>query len=219
MRVTAVASSKKSHRAAAVNTTLDTFSFAPTAPQNNLAVCHAKTDLRCLRHSGSLQGKILLISVQALALADCRRTRKRMSCCLFSLEHKLRKTVGNLPIHLMNSKPQSQIAPPTPAFTVAAGVSRIGRTPSVVGDELLVKISSHDTNGAFAVAEGRTPVMGGPPLHRHFIQDEWWYIIEGQFLFEVDVRRYTLDPEILFFRHVEAAIRFRMSAPCRDVRL
>ena len=119
----------------------------------------------------------------------------------------------------MNSKPQSQIAPPTPAFTVAAGVSRIGRTLSVVGYELLVKISSHDTNGAFAVAEGRTPVMGGPPLHRHFIQDEWWYIIEGQFLFEVDVRRYTLDPEILFFRHVEAAIRFRMSAPCRDVRL
>jgi uncharacterized cupin superfamily protein len=26
---------------------------------------------------------------------------------------------------------------------------------------------------------------GGPPLHYHFDQDEWWYILEGEFLFRV----------------------------------
>jgi mannose-6-phosphate isomerase-like protein (cupin superfamily) len=57
---------------------------------------------------------------------------------------------------------------------------------NVVGDEVVVKIASRDTNGTFAVAEGHTPPSGGPPLHRHFTQDEWWYILEGQFLFEVD---------------------------------
>jgi uncharacterized cupin superfamily protein len=26
---------------------------------------------------------------------------------------------------------------------------------------------------------------GGPPLHYHFEQDEWWYVLEGEFLFKV----------------------------------
>ena len=30
------------------------------------------------------------------------------------------------------------------------------------------------------------PPQGGPPLHRHLAQDEWWHILEGRFLFEVD---------------------------------
>ena len=55
-----------------------------------------------------------------------------------------------------------------------------------VGDEMLVKIGSRDTNGAFAVIEGCTQPGGGPPLHIHYEQDEWWYVIEGEFLFEVD---------------------------------
>ncbi len=28
--------------------------------------------------------------------------------------------------------------------------------------------------------------MGGPPLHVHHAQDEWWHIMEGEYLFEVD---------------------------------
>lgn len=48
------------------------------------------------------------------------------------------------------------------------------------------KISSKDTNGNLAVFEqnGFTP-MGGPPLHIHPYQDEFFYIIEGEYLFQV----------------------------------
>jgi mannose-6-phosphate isomerase-like protein (cupin superfamily) len=55
-----------------------------------------------------------------------------------------------------------------------------------LGAELTIKISSRDTNGAFTVFEGYTAPLEGPPLHRHPDQDEWWYIVEGEYRFEVD---------------------------------
>jgi len=61
-----------------------------------------------------------------------------------------------------------------------------GRPGFVLGAEITVKISSADTGGAFTVFEGCTAPFQGPPLHRHFDQDEWWHIIEGEFRFEVD---------------------------------
>ena len=61
-----------------------------------------------------------------------------------------------------------------------------GRPIHVLGADLTIKISSRDTGGGFTVFEGRTRPQEGPPLHRHRGQDEWWYIVEGEYLFEVD---------------------------------
>jgi quercetin dioxygenase-like cupin family protein len=61
-----------------------------------------------------------------------------------------------------------------------------GRPVHVLGAELTIKISSRDTNGAFAVFEGHTAPLEGPPLHRHPDHDEWWFIAEGEYRFEVD---------------------------------
>src|SRR5437899_3119853 len=61
-----------------------------------------------------------------------------------------------------------------------------GRPVHVMAVELTIKISSRDTGGAFAVFEGQTPPLQGPPLHVHRDEDEWWYILEGEYLFEVD---------------------------------
>jgi mannose-6-phosphate isomerase-like protein (cupin superfamily) len=69
------------------------------------------------------------------------------------------------------------------AFTMERGD---GRPIHVVGDEVIIKISSRDTGGAFAVFEARTRPYHGPPLHLHRNQDEWWYILEGEYKFEVD---------------------------------
>lgn len=95
---------------------------------------------------------------------------------------------------VMSSNPKSQPASPRPGFAVAADAGRVGRPLSVVGDELRIKISSRDTNGAFAVAEDITPPNGGPPLHRHYEQDEWWYVLESDFLFEVDGEQIYAGP-------------------------
>ena len=61
-----------------------------------------------------------------------------------------------------------------------------GQHIHVISDEVTIKISSRDTGGDFAVFEGRIAPLSGPPLHRHRNQDESWYIVEGDFLFEVD---------------------------------
>ena len=70
-----------------------------------------------------------------------------------------------------------------PALVSESGA---GKRISVLGAEITIKIASADTGGAFTVFEGRTEPLQGPPLHRHKGQDEWWYILEGQFRFEVD---------------------------------
>jgi mannose-6-phosphate isomerase-like protein (cupin superfamily) len=66
--------------------------------------------------------------------------------------------------------------------------SRRGISAHVLGADLKIKISSRDRNGAFAVFEGRTLPLEGPLLHRHTGQDEYWFIVESEYRFEVDGR-------------------------------
>ena len=61
-----------------------------------------------------------------------------------------------------------------------------GQPVHVIGEDVTIKISSRDTGGAFAVFEGRTKPLSGPPLHLHRDQDEWWYVVEGEYRFVVD---------------------------------
>ena len=75
------------------------------------------------------------------------------------------------------------------AFKVNAGEARFGKHYKMKGvtlNTLDIKISGIDTDNDLAVFEqtGLTP-NGGPPLHIHPFQDEWFYIIEGEYLFQV----------------------------------
>lgn len=63
-----------------------------------------------------------------------------------------------------------------------------GRAIHVLGNDVIVKVSSRDTGGAFTVFEGRTAPLQGPPLHRHPDHDESWFILEGAYRFEVNGR-------------------------------
>jgi quercetin dioxygenase-like cupin family protein len=80
------------------------------------------------------------------------------------------------------------------AFVVKEGSDRNGEPLYVVGSDMYVKIASADTDGAFAVMEDHTPPLQGPPLHSHRTQDEWWYIVKGQYRFEVDGQTILAGP-------------------------
>ncbi len=74
-------------------------------------------------------------------------------------------------------------------FKVKSGEARYGvhyKMKGVTLNVLDLKISSKDTDGSLAVFEqnGFTP-DGGPPLHIHLFQDEYFYIVEGEYLFQV----------------------------------
>jgi len=81
-------------------------------------------------------------------------------------------------------------------FKVNSGEARFGnhyKMKGVTNNVLDIKISSEDTDGDLAVFEqnGFTP-NGGPPLHIHLYQDEFFYIVEGEYLFQVGEEKYRL---------------------------
>lgn len=81
-------------------------------------------------------------------------------------------------------------------FKVASGEARFGkhyRMKGITLNTLDIKISGKDTENDLAVFEqtGLTP-KGGPPLHIHPNQDEWFYVIEGEYLFQVGEEKYPM---------------------------
>jgi quercetin dioxygenase-like cupin family protein len=83
-------------------------------------------------------------------------------------------------------------------FKVNSGEARKGMHYKMKGitlNKLDCKISSFDTDGALTVFEqnGFTP-NGGPPLHIHLYQDEYFYIVEGIYLFQVGEEKYQMRP-------------------------
>jgi quercetin dioxygenase-like cupin family protein len=83
-------------------------------------------------------------------------------------------------------------------FKVNAGEARFGKHYKMKGvtlNTLDIKISGSDTENDLVVFEqtGLTP-NGGPPLHIHPFQDEWFYVIEGEYLFQVGDRKYSMKP-------------------------
>ena len=81
-------------------------------------------------------------------------------------------------------------------FKVNSGDARFGEHYKMKGvtlNTLDIKISSSDTDGDLAVFEqtGQTP-NGGPPLHIHLKQDEWFYVIEGEYRFQVGDDKYEM---------------------------
>jgi quercetin 2,3-dioxygenase len=55
-----------------------------------------------------------------------------------------------------------------------------------------VKISARDTGGQFSVFEYEGFAKMGPDLHVHLKQDETFYILEGEYLFQVGEEKHML---------------------------
>lgn len=81
-------------------------------------------------------------------------------------------------------------------FKVNSGEARFGNKYKMKGvtlNNLDIKISGNDTDGELAVFEqtGFTP-KGGPPIHIHLDQDEWFFVTEGEYLFQVGEEKYSM---------------------------
>lgn len=71
-------------------------------------------------------------------------------------------------------------------FTVKAAQDRFNKPQTLFeGDTFLTKIATSDTDGDLYVFESRRVKEGGPTHHYHFAQDEWWYVLEGEFLIKI----------------------------------
>lgn len=82
---------------------------------------------------------------------------------------------------------------PNKAFVVKATESRFAEKTSLGGKSPNdIKVSQKDTNNDLTVFEYTGNEKGGPPLHIHPNQDEIFFIIEGEYLFQVGPDRHTL---------------------------
>ena len=80
-------------------------------------------------------------------------------------------------------------------FNVAVGDDRFGehiKLGGPGGQPNDCKVCAQDTEGAMSVFEFTGP--SGGPRHLHRDQDEWIYILEGEFDFQVGDKRFRLGP-------------------------
>jgi quercetin dioxygenase-like cupin family protein len=78
------------------------------------------------------------------------------------------------------------------AHVVGAGEDRLGETHSLGFSTILFKVLPRETGGGLFVIEHKGLGHGGPPVHFHLHQDEWFYVMEGEVLFQVGGGRKTL---------------------------
>ena len=73
------------------------------------------------------------------------------------------------------------------AIHVAAGSDRFGADGQMIWGVLPLasKLSGRDTGGGLYIFEHRDQSKGGPPRHIHFEQDEWFYVVAGEYAFEI----------------------------------
>ncbi len=94
-------------------------------------------------------------------------------------------------------------------LVVPAGESRSSAPLAIFGNEMWIKLSGQDTDGSYAIIEDRTPSQGGPPLHRHQREDESFYVLEGEYVFEVDGQQIQAGPGSSVFAPKGTAHRFQ----------
>ncbi|MDQ5829829.1 MAG: cupin domain-containing protein [Actinomycetota bacterium] len=83
-----------------------------------------------------------------------------------------------------------------PTVYVPAGGDRFRRQREIQFTRTGIdcKVSTLDTLGGLCVLEITSFDKGGPARHLHHEQDEWFYVVEGEYVIEIGEERYELGP-------------------------
>jgi quercetin dioxygenase-like cupin family protein len=85
----------------------------------------------------------------------------------------------------MSNGATSPFVPAQQPPVVRAGESLTGSPIRFIGKETFLKLAAGEGAGSISVLEDTSPPHHGPPLHLHEFE-EFFYILTGEFLFEVD---------------------------------
>ena len=98
---------------------------------------------------------------------------------------------------------------------VRNGADRLGEPHTIGAGTAAFKVLTQESKGAVFIMENVLMRKGGPPRHLHHEQDEWFYVMEGEFVFEIGSQRFTLGrgDSILGPREVAHAYAFTGEAP------
>jgi quercetin dioxygenase-like cupin family protein len=85
-------------------------------------------------------------------------------------------------------------APVGRGVSAAPGEDRSGEHYFVGTGVLSYKVLADDSQGSLVAIEQVLQDQGGPPRHLHRDQDEWFYVLEGKFHFEIGGEQFLLEP-------------------------
>jgi len=90
--------------------------------------------------------------------------------------------------------PPIQADSPDHAIRVPAGQDRFNEETPLGGGRSIIhrKVSAGDTDGAWSAFESQFLKKGGPPLHVHRNQDEWFYVIKSEFVVQIGGERFRV---------------------------
>lgn len=79
-------------------------------------------------------------------------------------------------------------------FHIARGEDRFGEPRGLGIGTLTFKVTTADSHGALLVCEIAHHEKGGPPRHLHHSQDEWFHVVEGEYVIEIGGELSRLTP-------------------------
>jgi quercetin dioxygenase-like cupin family protein len=106
-------------------------------------------------------------------------------------------------------------ATPAKAVPVTHGEDRLGEHHVIGVSSTDFKVLTQDSGGGLFIIEHTNRKKGGPPRHLHHNEDEWFYVLEGEYLAEIGSERFQLKPgdSILGPREVPHAWAFVGDSP------
>jgi len=97
---------------------------------------------------------------------------------------------AGLEIFALSQAPSPQSA--GPVHLVPAGEDRLSESHTLGFSKIRFKVLPRETSNGLFVIEHMNLIAGGPPLHLHLAQEEYFYVIEGEVHFQVGDARVTL---------------------------
>ena len=97
-----------------------------------------------------------------------------------------------LPLALMGQSVQTSTT--SKPARVARGEDRLGEHHTIGLSTTAFKVLTKDASGGLFIMEHTSTRKGGPPRHLHHNEDEWFYIIEGEYIAEIGSERVQLKP-------------------------
>jgi quercetin dioxygenase-like cupin family protein len=88
---------------------------------------------------------------------------------------------------------ESRSAERLSALRVAAGADRFGESRGLGISTIAFKVTTPNPSDLF-ILENTFLAKGGPARHLHYEQEEWFYVLEGEFQLEVGADRFHLQP-------------------------
>ncbi len=84
--------------------------------------------------------------------------------------------------------------PNSPTLLVAAGKDKYGEHRGLGISTVTFKVTPQDSHDILVIENTFREKGGGPARHLHHNQDEWFYVVEGEFIFEVGEEKFRLAP-------------------------